>query len=178
MPSSPVARDRPLIPQRATAASFPARDHALRLLAEGRRADFALLADVTGLSLKWLMQKADREGWQLNRQSAEDVNARVQAINVAALGRLEALVRAAAKRGGKIDKAEIDAVITLIKGAGAVSDIMRPEEAAKQDQIATDEELATVLQRINSRIVELARGLAAQLVEGQRRGDGRAARTQ
>lgn len=158
------------MPQPSSASSFPARDHAMRLLAEGRRADFALLADVTGLSVKWLMQKAAREGWQVNRLSAEDVEARVRTLNIAALGQLEALARSAEKKGGRIEKAEIDALITLIKGADAVGDNMRPEEAAKKDQIQKDEELATVLERINARIVELARALAAQLVAGERRG--------
>jgi hypothetical protein len=142
----------------------------MRLLAEGRRADFALLADVTGLSVKWLMQTAAREGWQLDRLSAEDVDARVRTLKVVALGKLEALARAAEKKGGRIEKAEIDTLITLIKGAAAVGDNMRPEEAAKENQIQKDEELATVLQRINGRIVELARALAAQMVAGERRG--------
>ena len=69
------------------------------------------------------------------------------------------------KRAAKINKAEIDGIIALIKGLDKIDEIMRPEEAAKEKQVRRDENLANVLQRINARIVELAKAFAAQLDE-------------
>jgi hypothetical protein len=40
---------------------------------------------------------------------------------------------------------------------------MRPEEAAREDQIRSDEELAALLGRINERIVEVARAFATDM---------------
>ena len=79
------------------------------------------------------------------------------------LERLEALGRAALENGGAIDKAEVDGIIALSRSLEKIGDIMRPEDAAKENQIAQDDQLADILQCINDRIVELAREFAQEL---------------
>ena len=136
---------------------------ALRALAEGARPTLELLADASGRSPRTLALEAERDGWALDRAPQEDVAERVRIIAGMLLERVEAVGRAALEEGGKINKAEIDGIIALIKGLDKIDEIMRPEEAAKEKQVRRDENLANVLQRINARIVELAKAFAAQL---------------
>ncbi|GLS32912.1 hypothetical protein [Neomesorhizobium albiziae] len=142
-----------------------ARTHALRALAEGAKATLDLLADASGRSLRMLKLQAEREGWALDRAPQEDLAARFRVFAAMLLDKLEDAGRKAAEEGITINKAEIDGFITIIRGLEKVDTIMRPEMVAKENKIKQDEDMAEVLQRINTRIVEMARELAAQLVE-------------
>lgn len=141
-----------------------ARTRALRALAEGAKATLDILADASGRSLRMLRLQAEHEGWALDRAPQEDVAGRIRAIAAVLLDKVEALGRAALEEGNRINKAEIDGIISMIRGLEKVGEIMRPEEVAKENQIKQDEDMAAVLQRINDRIVELAHQFAAQLV--------------
>jgi cell division septum initiation protein DivIVA len=55
----------------------------------------------------------------------------------------------------------------MIRGLEKIGEIMRPEEAARENHIRDNEDLAETLRRIEERIVELAREFAARLVEEQ-----------
>jgi hypothetical protein len=140
-----------------------ARQRALRALAEGARATIELLADATGRSPRALRLEAQREGWRLGRAPQADIALRVRTIAAGLLEKVEAIGRAALEEGGKIDKAELEGVVVMIRGLDKIGEIMRPEEAAKEDQNRRDENLANVLQRINDRIVELAREFADEI---------------
>ena len=140
-----------------------ARDRALRALAEGAVPTLDLLADASARSARMLKYQAQREGWALERAPQEDVAQRIRITAALLLNKVEALGRAAMEEGGKINKAEIDGLIAMIRGLDKIGEIMRPEEAAKENQIRHDEELAAVLDRINDRILELAREFAAEM---------------
>ncbi len=139
------------------------RDRALRALAEGATITLDLLADASGRSARMLRHQADREGWALERAAQENVAERVRSIAAVLLDKVEALGRAAMEEGGKINRTEIDGIIAMIRGLDKIGEIMRPEEAAKENQIKHDEDLAAVLDRINDRIIELAREFAAAM---------------
>ncbi len=149
-----------------------ARNRALRALAEGAKVTLDLLADVSGRSLRTLGYQAEREGWALDRAPQEDVTERVRSIAAILLDKVETLGRAALEEGNRINKAEVDGIIAMIRGLEKVGEIMRPEQVAKENQIRQDEKLATVLERINDRIIELASELADQMVAA-RGGAGR-----
>lgn len=74
-----------------------------------------------------------------------------------------------AERGSRIHKADIDALVAMMRMMERWEALAK--ERVKQEQAQSDEDLAAVLARINDRIVELARGLAGQLVAA--RGDAR-----
>ncbi len=85
---------------------------------------------------------------------------------------VEQLGRKALEEGGKIDKREIDGLISLIKGMDTIADITRTEEAATKRQIRRDEELREILTQINTRIIELAKELAAEMGQSDSRPAG------
>jgi hypothetical protein len=142
---------------------------ALRALAEGATPTLALLADLTGRPPGALMRKAKREGWAIGRAGAEDVAARIREIAKGLLDQLEALTREAAENGGKIDRERIEALMVLVRSLEKIGEVMRPEDAAKENQIRRDENLADVLDRINQRILALAGEFAKQMVAEQHR---------
>jgi acyl-CoA reductase-like NAD-dependent aldehyde dehydrogenase len=141
-----------------------AQQRALRALAEGAKATLDLLADASGRSLKMLRRDAESEGWALDRAPQEDVAARVRAIAAMLLDHIEAMGRAALEEGRKISKSDVDTALALVRSLEKIGEVMRPEEAAKENQIREDEQLAAVLERMDERIIELARELAAQMV--------------
>ncbi len=149
-----------------------ARRRALRALAEGARPTLALLADVAGLSVRSLVAEARRDGWALDKEPGQDVAPRLRALTGGMLDRMEALRIAALEEGGRIDKQEIEAMLALIRGVEKIEEIMRPQEAAKNNQVKQDEDLADTLDRINERIVQLAKEMAAEMVANSDRPAG------
>jgi hypothetical protein len=149
-------------------AVSPAKRAALRALAEGNAPTPALLADASGCRLETVNGLAERDEWKWAGTEGGDVAGRVRAIANDLLARVEALGRKALEKGGKVDRTEIDSIVAMIRGLDKIGEIMRPDEAAKENQIANDEELAAILERIDRRIVELARDLAAQMVARER----------
>lgn len=148
-------------------AGRPAQARALRALAEGAAPTLALLADAAQRSLPALERQAERDGWRLRRVGQEeDIGERLRASVAGLMNKVEAMA-VAAGQGEKIDKAEIDALVAMIRGLEKIGEIMRPEAAAKENQIRQDEDLAAALQSVNDRIVDLARELAAGLVTGE-----------
>ncbi len=148
-----------------SAARNGARQHALRALAEGVPATLDLLADVSGRSLSTLRDQARKEGWVLRAEPRGDVAGRVRTLALALLERVEAL--AVGEEGGQISRAEIDGLIAMIRGLEKIDEIMRPQEAARESQTRQDEDLAAMLERLDARIVELARELAAQMAAAE-----------
>jgi acyl-CoA reductase-like NAD-dependent aldehyde dehydrogenase len=149
-------------------AVSPAKACALRALAEGARVTLPLLADASGCALATVQALSERDGWAWAGTEAGDVAARLRAIAADLLTRMEALGRKAFEEGTKIDRTEIDGIVAIIRGLDKIGEIMRPDEAAKENQIRQDEDLAAILERIDRRIVELAKAFAAQLVAEER----------
>lgn len=146
------------------AAGQGARLHALRILAEGGHATIERLAMASGRSVAVLQRLARNEGWKLVEAGPLDVSARIRKAAGMVLGKVEELGRAA-ENGGSIDKGAIDGLIAMIRGLEKIGEIMRPEEAARENRIRDNEDLADTLRRIEERIVELAGELAARMVE-------------
>lgn len=143
------------------------RHRALRALAEGGDVSLERLAEAAGRSPRGLLEQARREGWALAPARGHDVAARVRQLAGTLLARLEALGQGAAGPG----KAEIDGIIAMVRGLDKIGEIMRPGEAAKENQIGSDEDVAAALQTVNDRIVALARELAACLAAQDARGE-------
>ncbi len=148
-------------------AVSPAKRAALRALAEGASPTLALLADASGCRLDTVERLAERYEWKWAGADGGDVVRRVRVAAGDLLVRMEALGRKAIAEGGRIDRAEIDGIVAVIRGLDKIGEIMRPGEAAKENQISHDEELAALLERIDRRIVGLARELAAQVAAGE-----------
>jgi len=140
-----------------------AQGAALRALAEGAEPTLALLADAAQRSLKGLIRRAAKEGWKVGRAPPANIAERVRSTAAVLIDRLEAAGREALANGGRIDKTEIDGLVSIIRGLDRIGDLVRPEEAAREDQIKSDEELAARLGRINERIVEVARAFATDM---------------
>lgn len=140
----------------------PAKRRAVRALAEGATATIDLIADATGRSARLLRIEAEREGWQIGENPLARFEARLNSLAGVALGKMEAVVRSA-EDGDNIDKAAIDALGALMRAIEKLGEIMRPLAAAKENK--NDEDLAEILDRINKRIIELARQLARKMVE-------------
>lgn len=146
---------------------WTARDSALRALAEGARPTLELLADISGRSYERLKATAERENWALDRFAPDEIAERIRAITEPLLAHVEALWRKALEEGGRIEKGEIEAIISIIRSLEKIGEIMRSgaeAPVAKENQKRQDENLAATLDRINGRMVELARELAAQMV--------------
>jgi hypothetical protein len=142
---------------------------ALRALAEGAHVTLELLADAVGRTPEALRRQARLEGWKLDRAPDLGIAERVRGVAAMLLRRVEVLGQRAGEEGGRIDKAEIDGMLAIVRGLDKIGEIMRPQEAAQENQIGQDEELAAVLERIDERIIELARELAAQMGEEEHR---------
>jgi hypothetical protein len=159
-------------------AVSPAKRAALRALAEGAAPTLALLADASGCRLDTVSALRERDVWKWADADGGDVARRVRVVAGDLLVRVETLGRNALHEGGKVDRTEIDSIVAVIRGLDKIGEIMRPDEAAQENQISHDEDLAAILERIDRRIVELARDLAAQMVAGERglcgSGDGAA----
>jgi hypothetical protein len=149
-------------------AVSPAKRAALRALAEGASPTPPLLADASGCLIETVKTLSEREAWTWTGADGGDVARRVRVVAGDLLVRFEALGRKALQEGGKVDRSEIDSIVAVIRGLDKIGEIMRPDEAAKENQIGHDEDLAAILERIDRRIVELARDLAAQMAAGER----------
>lgn len=147
-------------------AGQEARLHALRALAEGGHATIERLALASGRSAATLRRLARNQGWELAQAGLPDVSARIRKAAGMVLCKVEELGKAA-ESGGSIDKGAIDGLIAMIRGLEKIGEIMRPEEAARENQIRDNEDLAETLRRIEERIVELAHEFAARLAEEQ-----------
>jgi hypothetical protein len=134
---------------------------AIRALVEAG-ASIELVAQASARSARRIEIEADR-------MPDEDVAERVRVVSAMLLDRVETLGRKALEEGEKINKSEIDGLLSIIKGLDKVAEITRSEETAKNKQIRRDEDLREKLQHIHRRIFELAREIAAEMVAANNR---------
>jgi hypothetical protein len=155
---------------------------ALRELREGEPPTFPRLAAAAELHQVTIREHALRHGWEKQpyrrsgpgpfaqaaielpdiEMSPEELRGRLAAVLPKQLARIVAL----AERG-RIDKAEIDALhsmVRVLERSEALS-----TEPAKEEKKRSDDELAGMLQLIDDRIVELAEAHAARLVQARDR---------
>jgi hypothetical protein len=145
---------------------------ALRVYLEGARATVELAAELSGYAPRTIALRAEREGWRLDRVPEEDLADKLRVVTAMLVERVEALGRKALEEGTRIDKAEIEGLLSMIKGLDRLGDITRTEETAINKQIRRDEDLGDVLQNINERIIALATELAGQMAAEARRQPG------
>lgn len=139
-----------------------AKTRALRALAEGVRPTIEVLADASGRSPRQLRIQAEREGWRLQYGLREDWSARLRGMIAPLAEQMEAVIRRAFAEDGRIDKSEIDSLVSVMRGLEKLGEFMRQDEAANENN--KDEELAAILERVNQRILLLAREIAADMV--------------
>lgn len=162
----------------------------MRELRERQPPTYDRIARIAGLHVKTVREIGSRENWpklhvpqgtvmQVVRKAdlrAEE-EARERAEAMAALcdpavelppGDIGALVvhemRAIlmTARSGRIDKARVDALLSMVRVAERMKDLQ--PEAGQEEQKRSDDELAEILERVDRRIVELARDYADRLV--------------
>ena len=141
-------------------------------MVEGTHASISLVAQATGRSASRMEEQAIREGWRIDRVAEVDLAAKLRVVISMFTERVEILGRKALEDGGKIDKSELDGLVTIIRGLDKLVTITRTDEAAKEKQTRRDEDLRTVLQKINQRILHLAEELAAKMVDERSRRSG------
>jgi hypothetical protein len=174
---------------------------ALRALREGEAPTFSLLAAAANLNVTTIRDRATRYNWVKqpfqSRKKREAWAGRGQLAALATgegttpdLSELEALtrpedqiawlgaymVRALAKliasaNAGVLDKAEIDALSSLMRMLERSKALAVGVETRTDNQTDDDEDLAEALRRIDDRIIELAEAHAKWLVGGEGRGE-------
>ena len=161
---------------------------ALRQLRERQPPTFARLAGASGLHVATIRDRASVENWakqHFPRSRIVDAASYAQAAEPMAVApallsgnrpELGAFVIAemrgilADARGGRIDKARVDALLSMIRVAERFESLQT--EAGQQEQARSDDELAGILTRVDERIVELARSYAERLVAERLDGAG------
>lgn len=166
---------------------------AIRALREGEPPIFPLLATATGLHPVTLRERASRENWKKQdfqsrtvRESwgshaPAPVDDTVRTVidlpqdgqgHGVLLGdfvarRLSEMVAEVETNGGQLNKSQIDALWSMVRTAersGALA-----KEQATDNGATDDAELATRLEKLDDRIVELAEAHAERLVSEQHR---------
>lgn len=164
---------------------------AMRELREVHGVPFSLLARISGVNLCTIRSHARRQGWgcapvhaamrdeaAVSGEGEQGGASEADAVTIDALaGKIDQPAELAAflvaqvggllrgARHGRIDKARIDAVWSMIR---MVEKAQTLAQTAKLDErTRSDDELADIFDRINARIVELAREYAERLVAEQ-----------
>jgi hypothetical protein len=133
---------------------------AMRTLYEGAEPTPELLAVVSGRTPATIAARAERDGWQTLAANAR--LSRLQRLIDEKTARLEAIkpeTGASNKALLELVRIEMASIGLLEKLAEAAGTLESRREIAK----ARDEEIGAILERINNRIVELARHYAAEL---------------
>jgi len=134
---------------------------AMRSLRENFGASFELLADASGRAMATIQMRARNEGWGFREyaERARDWDERVSHIVEQMMTKIEAI---GADPDGGFDKAQIESIGVMLRTLEKVGGFGRG--SARENQMRQDAELAGALERIDKRIIELARGYAAWLV--------------
>jgi hypothetical protein len=143
-----------------------ARLDAARLLFERHGAPIDLLAVAMGRSTALLERRAEEESWApITVEQPQNLRTRLAAAIERLAGKLEEMSCQMIEGTVAIDRAELDTLVTMMRALEKIAEFVPQDDADSERQIADDEELAAILERVNGRIVELARALAAQLAE-------------
>ena len=141
---------------------------ARRALAEGEPATLPRLAAAFGVAADRLERRARKQGWRLSGPALGLTRAqRIARVHDRLLGRIEraqAQAEAADDEPGRTAIADISAAARLL---AKVSETIRDEGAAKEEQMERDADIADILDRLDARIVALARHFAEGLVGGR-----------
>ncbi|MCR4265343.1 hypothetical protein [Nitratireductor sp. ZSWI3] len=144
--------------------TVPSSLAALRALFEGAPATLELLAQATRRSPAALRKIAAAGAWRAPETavSAAAMERRLLLLSDRLVGELER-ASAEGERTGIYDKARIDALSSMLRMIERIGETTRGPERASEEQTRSDEEMAAALERIDTRILGLARDLARQL---------------
>ncbi len=136
---------------------------ALRALFEGAPVDLELLALAAGLRHSTLQKMARRESWvwgEMGAKGAVTLQSRLRQLSVSVVGQLEE-ASLASLTDGHYDKARLEALGLMLRSIEKLGELTQTPEHAADEQMKSDAEMAAAIGKINQRIIELARELAA-----------------
>lgn len=133
---------------------------AVRVLGERFGAPHALLARAAGVSERTLQQRRSREGWRDPKPFAALID-QSRRLTEKMAEELEAI---AAHPQKGFDKARLDALMSAIRAAEKMNELVSSDETVKELHAQRDADVARLLDAIDRRIVELARSYAERLV--------------
>lgn len=151
-----AARKSTVLASRKSGTVHERRWRAIRALAEdGGARDWQMLADLGGVSVATVQERARREGWKVRLGSGRDRLGRLLGSQIAELEDM-AVADAAP------DKTRLEMLNMRIRAAEKLREL-DSERGGPEQQEKSDAELAEILDRIDRRIVDLAREFAAAM---------------
>jgi hypothetical protein len=134
---------------------------ALRRLHEGARPGAGLLALCSGKAESTIRRRAEKEGW---KEPADRDAAGLKALR-RFRDRLYLEMERLSGSEGDFGKAEYDAINAMTRLIDKINDLTRTEEGANEREEHDDAFLAAAIEKIDRRIIELARELAGRMGE-------------
>ena len=137
---------------------------ARRVAAEDYGLPFALLAQIYGGSEGGLDRQATARGWKVRTQAQPSRTERIARLSEKLLARVERLRLLADEDAEQNDKdvAELSGAIRLL---AKIADSTQDEDSAHERRMVRDADIAAILERLDGKIVELARHLAEALAQ-------------
>jgi len=136
---------------------------ARRALAEGAAATLQRVAAACSLSVRGLAGRAAREGWRLAGGAGLTRAERIARVHDRLLDRIEREQLRSEGGEAPLDKAGAAELAATARILAKISEITRDEDGAKEKELERDADIAAILDRLDRRIVDLARHLAAQM---------------
>lgn len=139
---------------------------ARRALAEGEPATLDRLAAAIGVDARRFEHRAHREGWRLSGVAQGLTRAqRIERVHDRLLGRIEkAQAAAEADEDAAYDKASIAELSAAARLLVKVSEGFADHATEAAEQMVRDADIADILDKLDAKIIELARHLAKELV--------------
>lgn len=149
---------------------------ARRALMEGATVTAERLATACGLQVRTLRDRAAREGWNISGSGVDaDLTSsaaprltrtqRIARVHDRLLDKVEREQLRTEVDSGPLDKAGIAELAATARILAKIGEITRDEDGAREKQLERDADIATILDRLDRQIVELARHLAHELAQ-------------
>lgn len=144
----------------ATAPVWAAR----RALVEDFGAPIAQVALAGRIGARAIEVRAIKEGWKVSSPAGGLTRAeRIARVHDRLLEKVERAQLQGEADAAPLDKASIAELSATARILAKISEGMRDEDAAKEQQMERDADIAAILDRLDERIVGLARHLAEEL---------------
>ena len=139
---------------------------ARRALVEDFGAPIALVAQAGRLGVRFVEQRALKEDWRIPGAGLTRAR-RIARVHDRLLDRVERAQLRAEADDAVVDKTAIAELSATARMLAKISEGMRDEDAAKEQQMERDADIAAILDRLDAKIVELARHLAEEMARGR-----------
>lgn len=149
-----------------TAAGVQAAWAARRALMEGATVTAERLAAACGLKARSLTDRAAREGWAVAATAALSRAQRIGRVHDRLLDKVEREQMRNEARDAPLDKAGMSELAATARILAKIGEITRDEDDARQKQLEQDADIATILDRLDRQILDLARHLAKEMAGG------------